>query len=207
MSPQNFSVTPEQAQPVKMFGPGGQIYGASLFGGFLLEAAKTEIEFFNISESSGPWAKVLTNLREAGKIGSSMTFNAVQYAPRIFKLDGSTMTAAEAAACALFMAGSRVELYIGSNNTKVAEYDLAHFLSPISGVVEGAAGLANSLPVNQNTWISLPAAINQGLEPNGQIQGKVYCNLPGGIPAALGFVNEEPLFAFKWELTGVKQTK
>lgn len=205
---QNFSVTPQDAQPVKMFGPGGQIYGASLFGGFIFEAGKTEVEFFNISESSGPWAKVLTNLREAGKIGSSMSFNAVQYAPRAFKVDGTTLTAAEAALLALFFASSRVELFIGSNNTKVAEYDLAHFLNPISGIVEGAAGLGNSLPINQNAWISLPAEVMQGLEPNGQISGKVYCNLPGGIPAGLGLdIDGNPVFVWKWELAGIKQTK
>lgn len=207
MAPQQLNVQAENAPQVSMFGPGGQYYGASLFGGFMLKAGEKVFEFFNISESSGPWAKVLTNLKEAGKIGSSMNFAAVAYAPRMVKVDGTAITAAEAAAMTLFYASSRVELYIGSNETKVAEYDLAQFLCPISGPVEGAAGISNALPINQAAQINLPAAIMQGLEPNAQIYGKVTCNLPTGAPAALDMDGEDPVFIWKWELLGAKASK
>lgn len=203
----SINVNPQQAPEVSSFGPGGQYYGASIFGGFILEAAKTVFEFFNISEASGPWAKVLTNLKEAGKIGSSMNFTSVMYVPRLVKVTGDSMTAAEAAAATLFMASSRVELYIGSNDTKVAEYDLCQFLNVISGPIEGAAGITASLPINQMPQVNLPPALMQGLAPNTQIAGKVFCNLPGGCPAALGLDGEDPAFIFKWELVGAKATK
>lgn len=205
----NLSVPPQAPRQVSSFSPsGGQSYGANLFGGFILVAGAREYQFFDISEATpGPFSRLLTNLKEANKIGSSMNFVAVQFGPRLFKLDGTAMTADELAALTLFLAGSRIELFIGSNDTKVAEYDGAHFLNVISGPVVDAGGVTASMPVNQASWVTLPQELLQGLEPNCQILGKVYCNVPNGTPAALAGPAGEPLFAFKWELAGAKTTK
>lgn len=201
------NVTPTQTNQVSTFGPGGQKYGANLFGGCKLVAAAKELVFFDIAESGSndPWAKVLTNLKEAGKIGNSMTYTAVQYGPRVVKVDGTETTPAELAALTAFYAGSRLELYVGSNGTKIAEYDLAHFLNPITFA---SAAAAASLPANLTGWVALVGDMEQGFAPNTEILGKVFCNLPGGVPAALGMVDAiNPKFIFKLEMAGMKQTK
>lgn len=205
----NLSVPLQAPREVRSFSPnGGQSYGANLFGGFLLLAGAREYTFFDISEASaGVYSRFLTNLKEANKIGSSMNYVAVQFAPRIMKLDGTAITADEMAALVLFLAGSRIELYIGSNDTRVAEYDGSHFLNIISGAVVDAGGVSTATPINQTSWVSLPQELLQGLEPNCQILGRVYCNVPGGTPAALSGVGGAPLFAFKWLLAGAKTTK
>jgi hypothetical protein len=202
----NPEVTPTQASQVSTFGPGGQKYGANLFGGFKLVAAQKVFTFFDIAESSPDiWAKVLTNLKEAGKIGNSMSFVAVQYGPRIVKVDGTETTPAELAALEVFFASSRLELYVGSNNTKIAEYDLAHFLNPITFA---SAAASASLPANLTGWVSLVGDMEQGFAPNTEISGAVFCNLPNGVPAALGMVDAvNPKFIFKLEMAGMKQTK
>jgi hypothetical protein len=203
------SVTPQQLPNVQAFGPGGQQYVANIWGGFRLAPGVREFEFFNISESQDPiWGRVLTNLKEAGKIGSSMVFKGMQYGPRLCKVDGTAMTIAEMSAAIAFFFGSRVELFIGSNDTKVADFDLAHFLNPISGIVDGALDNTSvALPINQSAWVNLIEGLQQGLGANDQISGRLICNLPGGCPAALAGPAGETTFIWKWELAGGKATR
>lgn len=204
----SLQVTPQDLPQVDSFGPGGQQYVANIWGGFRLVAGQREFEFFNISESQDAvWGRVLTNLKEAGKIGSSMVFKSMQYGPRLAKVDGTPMTADEMAAAIAFFFGSRVELFIGSNETKVADFDLAHFLNPISGIVGDAAPISMALPINQAAWVNLVQGLTQGLAANVQIAGRLICNLPGGCPAALAGEGGETTFIWKWELAGGKATR
>jgi len=198
---------------VKTFGPGGQVYAANLLGGAKLVAGQTRYPIFDISESSPDiWARVLTNLKEAGKIGNSMSFTAIQYAPRFFKANVTPITAAELQALQLFIAGSRFEMYVGSNQTKVGEFALSHFLNIATAT--GANGAADpnaaSLPINQNAWISLVGETAKGIAPNTEISAALICSLPGGTPAALGLVGNDPAtpnFIFQWVIAGVKQVQ
>ena len=202
----NQGVIPTRRAPVRTFGPGGQIYAANLVGGFKLVSGQKTYDFFDIAESSPDiWSKVLTNLKEAGKIGNSMTFISKQYALRFAKVDGTIASAAEVAALIDFLIGSRVELYVGSNQTKVSELDLSHFLNLVN-ISTDAASVA--LPINQSAWVSLQGVLQQGLEQNTEISGKVFCNLPTGTPAALGMVDAvNPKFICKFIVADEKQTK
>ena len=203
----NQGIIPGRAAPVSTFGPGGQVYAASLVGGIKLKSGIKSYTFFDIAESSNdPWAKVLTNLKEAGKIGNSMNYIGKQYALRFAKVDGSVCTAAEQAALIEFIMGSRVELYVGSNQTKVSEIDCSHFLNVVNSVSTDANSV--SLPINQSAWMALPGQMQQGLTRNTEISGALFCNLPTGTPAALDMVDAvNPKFICKFVIAGEKQTK
>ena len=197
------------ASQVQSFGPGGQRYAANLTGGVILITGSKQQAFFDIAESApGIWNKALTNLKEAGKIGNSMTFEAMQYGIRFVKLDGTVATAAELAALAAYVASCRVELFIGSNSTKIFEMDGAH----LQNVINGASIDANSVlaPVNNSAWVSLPAGLGlvQGLAPNTEISGLLSCFIPTGTPAAISSADPAaPKWAFKFVMAGIKQTK
>ena len=203
----NQGIIPGRAAPVSTFGPGGQVYAASLVGGIKLKSGIKSYTFFDIAESSNdPWAKVLTNLKEAGKIGNSMNYIGKQYALRFAKVDGTAVTALEQAALIEFIMGSRVELYVGSNQTKVSEIDCSHFLNVVNSVSTDANSV--SLPINQSAWMALPGQMQQGLTRNTEISGALFCNLPTGTPAALDMVDAvNPKFICKFVIAGEKQTK
>ena len=203
----NQGIIPGRAAPVSTFGPGGQVYAASLVGGIKLKSGIKSYTFFDIAESSNdPWAKVLTNLKEAGKIGNSMNYIGKQYALRFSKVDGSVTTAAEQAALIEFIMGSRVELYVGSNQTKVSEIDCSHFLNVVNSVSIDANSA--TLPINQSAWMALPGQMQQGLTRNTEISGALFCNLPTGTPAALDMLDAvNPKFICKFVIAGEKQTK
>jgi len=194
------------------FGPGVQQYAADLFGGCRLVDAAKSADFFNISESvSDTWAKYLTNLKESGKIGNSMGFQGLAYHVHFVKASGTVATAAEMAALFGLIGGAKVELYIGSNGSKVLEIDLGRFLNFISASVTEAAGAVSiSGPLNIADKLQLNAEeIQQGLPPNTEISGRVFWNRPGGVPAVLGCADDtaSPEWVMKFYITGVKVTK
>jgi len=195
------------AANVQTFGPGGQRYAANLTGGCILITGTKDQSFFDIAESSPAiWAKALTNLKEAGKIGNSMTFQALQYGIRFIKFDGTVATAAELAALNAYLGASRVELYVGSNQTKVFELDLAHLLNVVNGASADATSVLD--PVNMAAWINLPGELIQGLAPNTEISGRLLCNIPTGTPASISTIDPAaPKWAFKFVMAGIKQTK
>lgn len=194
------------------FGPGVQQYAADLFGGCrLVDAAKTA-DFFNIAENtSDVWAKYITNLKESGKIGNSMGFQGLAYHVHFVKTSGTVATAAEMASLLALIGGAKCELYIGSNNAKVLEIDLGRFLNFVSASVTEAAGaIAFSGPLNIADKLQLNAEeIQQGLPPNTELSGRVFWNIPGGVPAVLGCASETdtPVWVMKFYITGIKVTK
>ena len=195
------------------FGPGFQQYAADLVGGCRLVDGAKSADFFNISEnnSADVWAKYLTNIKEAGKIGNSMAFQGLSYHIHFVKASGIVATADEMAALFALIGGSKVELYIGSNTNKVLEIDTGRFLNLISGAVtESAGALAISGPLNIADKLQLNAEeIQQGLPPNTEISGRVFWNIPTGVPAVLGCANDTaaPEWVMKFYITGVKVTK
>ena len=198
------------------FGPNVQQYAADLVGGARLVDGAKSADFFNISESSpDTFAKYLTNLKEAGKIGNSMGFQGLAYHIHFIKASGTVATADEMAALLALIGGSKLELYIGSNTNKVLEIDTGRFLNLISvsskeTAASGSVAVSMSAPLNIADKLQLNAEeIQQGLPPNTEISGRIFWNLPGGVPAALGCANEtaSPEWVFKFYITGVKVTK
>lgn len=130
------SILPELVPDnVHSFGPGGQVYNAEIFGGFNVSASQENPLFTfreNESSSSVANAKFLTNLHEAGKIGSTMEFLCTHVGVRVVKFDATAaLTAQEVQAMKTLLASARIELGLGSDSTKIGEFTGMHFQSPV----------------------------------------------------------------------------
>lgn len=128
------SVLPELApNNIKSFGPGGQIYNSEIKGGFNI-SARTENPLFTFREddSAVANAKFLTNLHEAGKIGSTMEFLVTHVGFRVVKFSGaSALTVKEINAMKNLMASAQIKLGLGSDNTIIGEFSGLHLQSPV----------------------------------------------------------------------------
>lgn len=183
---------------------GPQAYAANIFGGFKLVSGQKDYEFFNMAESQdSAWGKFLTNLREANRIPNGLTITAHQYGPRIGKVDGTVMTAEEEAAADLFMRSLRLELFVGSNDTRVLDISGLHFQPIQSGPTANAGSNA---PKTFMAWLPLnDTRLKQTLPENSGIKGRVSCTLPTGTPAALGLAEGgAPKFIWHFVIAGEK---
>lgn len=199
--PQN--VVPTEAPVVKSFGKGGQSYIANLYAGFVISAEQiNELFSFTQNDTSVNFARVLTNLVEARKIGSTMSFTAGQMTIRAFKLGNTVATAQELHDLKKLLASSRVEVNVGSNETKIAEFTGAHFMNIQDTVAAAGAGaLVSEGTQNASGWCALPLPI--ALQPAVNIGGSVRFGIP--VPASLRAADEE--WAFLVVLAGEKNTK
>lgn len=183
---------------------GGQAYGSHIKGGVLLVAGKLiDQGVFALSvndTTSQPFAKVLTNLENAGKMGAGERFTGYQVALRVVKLGGVAATDAEVASANYLLSTTRVRLFIGSNRTKILDVEASHLVSPIAGI--RAAG-DSSLPQNVNTWINLPSP--QPFDELQQIAAEFEYEDPAGVPAGLGYVNSAPTHALILLVAGNRQ--
>lgn len=189
------SVLPELApDAVRSFGAGGQIYSAEIYGGFNV-SAETENPLFTFrrNDSNVNNAKFLTNLHEAGKIGSTMEFLVTHVGLRVVKFDGSAMTSAEAAAAKALLQSALVELGLGSDNTKVGEFTGMHLCAPVDTVsTESAANSnANIGGVDANNFIRLrvPVPMQKNVELRGNVNfAKAPATALTSTPNTFGFV-------------------
>lgn len=189
------SVLPELApDAVRSFGAGGQIYSAEIYGGFNV-SAETENPLFTFrrNDSNVNNAKFLTNLHEAGKIGSTMEFLVTHIGLRVVKFDGSAMTSAEAAAAKALLQSALVEIGLGSDNTKVGEFTGMHLCAPVDTVsTESTANSnANIGGVDANNFIRLriPVPMQKNVELRGSVN---FAKAPAAAltttPNTFGFV-------------------
>lgn len=128
------SILPELVPDnVRSFGPGGQVYNAELFGGFNISAATENPLFtFRAGDGSVTNSKFLTNLHEAGKIGSTMEFLCTHVGVRVVKFAGTAaLTAAEVQAMKNVLSSATIELGLGADSTKIGEFSGLHFMSPV----------------------------------------------------------------------------
>lgn len=181
-----------------------QMYASHLKGGALLETGKTlynTLFGLSVNDSSNPYAKVLTNLDNAGRLADSESFRAYQYGFRLWKLGDGVVTDAEAAAMTQIMSASRVKLFIGPNSTKVLDIELAHFNSSIQ---MAKADGDNSVGVNTLQWLQLPAGMEQDFKENMNFRAELEVELPAGTPAALGESGDpaSPQFVFNFLAAG-----
>lgn len=198
---------PVAAPVVQSFGPGGQAYIYDMETGFMVTSERTNPIFdFAATEKGVANAEFLTNLTEARKIGSTMAVKAVQIGFRVTKVDGSECSPAEVAAMKALLASARVKLTYGSNDTVVGEFSGQHVMGAVDNLCSDTTATAMSQAGNNNctAWINLPVPI--GMQPNVNIGGSVRFTLP--VPAALlPGEGEEPKFAFKVILAGLKSVK
>lgn len=190
------SILPELApDSIRSFGAGGQIYAAEIYGGFNV-SAETENPLFTFRRNDTNYAnaKFLTNLHEAGKLGSTMEFLATHIGFRVVKYDGSAaMTADEIAAAKNLLASALVEIGLGSDNVKIAEFSGMHMMASIDSVAteSTANGVSNVGGVDAKNFISLRIPIP--MQKNVELRGSVkFAQTPNAAltttPNSFGFV-------------------
>lgn len=197
------SVLPELApDAVRSFGAGGQIYSAEIYGGFNVSAATENPLFtFRRNDSSVANAKFLTNLHEAGKIGSTMEFLVTHVGLRVVKFDATAaITPQEAQAMKTLLASANVEIGLGSDNVKIAEFSGLHLMAPVDGVASDATNTcaASEGGARANNFIRLRVPIP--MQKNVELRGSV--NFAQAPDAALTTTADS--FGFVVVLYGVK---
>ena len=170
------SILPELApDSIRSFGAGGQIYAAEIYGGFNV-SAETENPLFTFRRNDTNYAnaKFLTNLHEAGKLGSTMEFLATHIGLRVVKFDGTAMTSDEVAAAKNLLASALVEIGLGSDNVKIAEFSGLHMMSAVDSVAteSTANSNANIGGVDAKNFISLriPIPMQKNVELRGSVK-------------------------------------
>lgn len=191
---------------------GRQEYAANMKGGCKLVTGQVLYDnIFSLSSTSDdPWAKFLTNLDQPGKMNNSEGFLAYQYGVRVVKLTDGPATPEQAAAVLKFLAGGRLQLFIGANSSRVLDVETIHFLNTQSVIINDtdaaatpvAVSVAASLPQNSSAFMVLPDSMKQEFSQDMNFRATLTCEIPGGTPAALGFSGADPQFAFIFIIAG-----
>lgn len=198
------SVVPTNAPAIQSFGAGGQMYVADLWTGFNITSDReNELFAFARTDRNVANARMLTNLTEPRKIGSTMTFKATQIGLRVIKTKSAVLTIDEVSAMKDVLNSAVVKINYGSNDTVIAEFTGMHLTNPvdfITGASQITAECASGA-VNPAGFIRLPEPI--GMQDNVNIGGSV--TFGKDVPTALtGTANT---FAFVVILSGLKVVK
>ena len=171
------SVLPELVpQNIRSFGPGGQIYNAEIYGGVNV-AANTEYELFTFrrDDSGVTNAKFLTNLEQAGRLGSTEEFLVTPVGFRVVKFSGSAaLTSAEEAAMKNLLASAYVELGLGADAQKIGQFSGLHLMAPIDGAASDVSTVTASHEVggvDASNFIRLRMPIP--MQRNVEVRGKL----------------------------------
>lgn len=171
------SVLPELAPDnVRSFGPGGQIYSAEIYGGFNVSTnTENEVFTFRRDDSSMANAKFLTNLEQAGRLGSTEEFLVTHVGLRVVKFSGAAaLSSAEEAAMKNLLASAYVELGLGADAQKIGQFSGLHVMSPVDGAASDVSTVTASHEVGgaaANAFIRLRMPIP--MQRNVEVRGKV----------------------------------
>lgn len=171
------SVLPELVpNNVRSFGPGGQIYSAEIYGGFNVSAnTENEVFTFRRDDSSVVNAKFLTNLEQAGRLGSTEEFLVTHVGLRVVKFSGAAaLTSAEEAAMKNLLASAYVELGLGADAQKIGQFSGLHVMAPVDGAASDVSTVTASHEVGgaaANAFIRLRMPIP--MQRNVEVRGKV----------------------------------
>lgn len=172
------SILPELVpENIKSFGAGGQVYSSELFGGFNVSGATENPLFtFRRDDSAVANSKFLTNLHEAGKIGSTMEFLVTHIGFRVLKFDGSAaISSAEAQAMKNLLASATIELGLGADSTKIGEFSGMHVQAPVDcniadvSTVTAAASEGGSC-ANNFIHLRMPIPMQRNVELRGSVK-------------------------------------
>lgn len=191
------SVLPELVpENIRSFGAGGQIYNAELVGGFNVSAnLENPLFTFRRDDSAVANSKFLTNLHEAGKIGSTMEFLVTHVGFRVVKFDNSAaITSAEAQAMKNLLASATIELGLGADSTKIGEFSGMHVQAPVDcniadvSTVTAAASEGGSC-ANNFIRLRMPIPMQRNVELRGNVK---FAQAPASAltttPNSFGFV-------------------
>lgn len=171
------SVLPELVpNNVRSFGPGGQIYSAEIYGGFNVSAnTENEVFTFRRDDSSVVNAKFLTNLEQAGRLGSTEEFLVTHVGLRVVKFSGAAaLTSAEEAAMKNLLASAYVELGLGADAQKIGQFSGLHVMAPVDSAASDGSTVTASHEVGgaaPNAFIRLRMPIP--MQRNVEVRGKV----------------------------------
>lgn len=171
------SVLPELVpQNIRSFGPGGQIYSAEIYGGVNL-ATNTEYELFTFrrDDSGVANAKFLTNLEQAGRLGSTEEFLVTHVGFRVVKFSGAAaLTSAQEEAMKNLLASAYVELGLGADAQKIGQFSGLHLMAPIDGAASDVSTVSASHEVggvDASNFIRLRMPIP--MQRNVEVRGKL----------------------------------
>lgn len=184
------SVVPQTMPNVQSVGSGGQLYIANLFGGFTITANKINPLFaFSQTDNTVKFAKVLTNLIEASKIGSTMAYVAQQIGVRVVKLGNTPATAQQVHDMKRLLASARINIEYGSSRTIAGEFTGLHFQNSeeFAAVSATDTQIAAAGPQNGAAWCNLPVPIP--LQPSINLGGNVEFGI--NVPSSLTAADEE----------------
>lgn len=172
------SVLPELVpNNVRSFGPGGQIYSAEIYGGVNV-SANTEANIFTFRRDDGsvPNAKFLTNLEQAGRLGSNEEFLVTHVGFRVVKFSGAAaLTSAEEAAMKNLLASAYIEIGLGADNQKIGQFSGLHVMAPVDGAASDVSTVTASHTIGgavASNFIRLRMPIP--MQRNVEVRGKLH---------------------------------
>lgn len=128
---------PVIAPNIESFGAGGQMYMASIKTGFNIRAGRTINPLFSFNANSPEEnAAVLTNLMETRKVGSTMAFRANRIGFRFVSFNNGVPTIEQMNELKQLLSYASIEITLGANETKVAEFSGLDLMQPIDMVAK-----------------------------------------------------------------------
>lgn len=128
---------PVIAPNIESFGAGGQMYMASIKTGFNIRAGRTINPLFAFNANSPEEnAAVLTNLMETRKVGSTMAFRANRIGFRFVSFNNGVPTIEQMNELKQLLSYASIEITLGANETKVAEFSGLDLMQPIDMVAK-----------------------------------------------------------------------
>lgn len=191
------SVLPELVPGnVRSFGAGGQIYDAEIYGGVNIDTTLDKSIFkFGRDDSSVPNAKFLTNLEQAGRLASTEEFLVTYIGFRVVKFSGAAaLTSAEEAAMKNLLASAYVEIGLGADAQKIAQFSGMHVMAPVDGAASDVSTVTASHEVGgcvSSNFIRLRMPIP--MQANVELRAKLHlAKAPETVltstPNSFGFV-------------------
>lgn len=132
------------APEISSFGAGGQMYMASIWGGFNVKTGQVinALFAFSANDSNVENAAQLTNLMEARKVGSTMSFRADRLGFRLCWFSNTAPTPTQVEHLKQLLASAVVTLTVGSNETKIAEFSGLDLMQPVDFCAEDSTATA-----------------------------------------------------------------
>lgn len=195
----------QQLNPVVSSVPGqGNKLVSLLRTGFIVDS-ETSKELYNFSRvDPRPFARFLTNMDDAGRIGNSWDFDARAVGLRVIKVGTTAPTADEIHDLKKYIASLEIFIKVGSDRKPAAEISGLQFIDPQEfSISAGTAPTQTAMvnPTSQKGEINLPVPvlIQRGWEMFAECKSNLST-----VPATLRAQNEE--WALQLFLVGFKQT-
>lgn len=155
---------PVIAPNIDSFGAGGQMYMASIKTGFNIRAGRTINPLFAFNANSPEEnAAVLTNLMETRKVGSTMAFRANRIGFRFVSFNNGVPTIEQMNELKQLLSYASIEITLGANETKVAEFSGLDLMQPIDMVAKDEKTNVDTPTLTAASAAALGAGLGGGI--------------------------------------------